>query len=372
MFPRLSYAQRLLALMFFVSFIMVFFNSTTVDLSSPSRRLPYMEQYLQNALRSVNTVQDAQENVDNITGRNGHQKGWDLTTRTPPINPHEFKVLINPSSLCQHKNLTYLVYVHTAPGNFKKRQTIRQTWGAKTLMLKYKMRIVFIMGVVEDSVTMQRVNSESDRYGDIVMEDFQDSYRNLTYKAIAGLKWISSYCTNVTYVIKSDDDILIDMHSLMETMSSKEVKKYGTSRLIMCNQWLKMKVIRDKKSKWYVPEEEFDKEYFPPYCSGSLFIMSIDVVFAMYDMSLYTKFFWVDDFYITGLLVEKLNLEHKRLNDNYMLNARAAVEKFDKDEKRELKFFHVHKLTDIFRMWKRLRSEKNNSCDNCFTWVPPR
>lgn len=295
-----------------------------------------------------------------------------LVTMGDVVNPHHFEYIVNPVNMCRDKNLTYIVYVHSAPMNFKKRQMIRQTWGGKSVLLKYNMRIIFCMGVVDDSVTMQRVLMESNRYGDILVKDFQDTYRNLTHKAVAALKWVTDNCQNVSYVIKSDDDILIDIDALMGILTSSQVKKYGNEKLILCNLWSNMKVIRDKRSKWYISEEEFAKEFFPPYCSGSIYVMTWDVVRDMYEVSRYTEFFWVDDFYVTGLLVQKIDgVRHEKLNDNYDLSAKTALKNLKDDKEQKKKFFHVHKLTDIYKMWKIVLQRKKSNCPGCPTTSIP-
>lgn len=341
----------------------------SVDDKVNHKPLSYLQEYVNDAIREI----DADNEIAGTLGEsvNGSGRTFNKQTTGIPVNPHHFKYVINPTTLCGASNPDFIVYVHSAPKNHKKRQMVRQTWGAKSVCKKYNMRVVFIMGLVKDKQVMNTVQLESNTYGDLVMEDFDDSYRNLTYKAIAGLKWVSKYCSDVKYVIKSDDDILIDMHALMDQLNSTQVKEYGTRNVLMCNQWLRMKVIRDKTSKWYISKEEFPEDFFPPYCSGSVFIMTSDVVNRLYWASLQTKFFWVDDFYVTGLLVKRIGIEHKRLNENYMLNARSAFEKFKKDVKHELKFFHVHKLVDIYKMWNTLEKNTNTSCTDCYTWTPP-
>lgn len=361
MFPRVTLLYRALVVCLLISLVMILMQSATEHFQQ--KRVDYF---------SVDMRRIEPEMSPNPASlRNGTKaQTFISTTVLPSVNPHDFKCLINPKDLCSSKNLHFIIYVHSAPRNYKKRQTIRQTWGARSVLKKYHMRVVFIMGVVADQTVMDQVRLESNTYGDIVVENFLDTYRNLTYKAIAGLKWVSNYCDAVTYVIKSDDDILIDMPALMEQMNSTEIRSYGTKNIIMCNQWVRMKVIRDKKSKWYISKEEFPDDYFPPYCSGSVFIMTSDAVHKLFWASLGTKFFWVDDFYLTGLLVKKVGIEHKRLNDNYMLNAKVAMEKLKGDAKHELRFFHVHKLTEIYKMWNILKERANSTCADCFTWSP--
>ncbi len=39
-------------------------------------------------------------------------------------------------------------------------------------------------------------------------------YRNLTYKHIMGLKWVSTYCSNAHTVVKVDDDTFVNIFQL--------------------------------------------------------------------------------------------------------------------------------------------------------------
>ncbi|KAK7496159.1 hypothetical protein BaRGS_00012569, partial [Batillaria attramentaria] len=276
-------------------------------------------------------------------------------------NPHNFRYLLNPEGACRTHDgghVRLLVYVHAAPANFKKRQSIRQTWGDQDVLRRYNATLVFIMGsLVDKPKLMDLVRMESDRYGDIVQEDFVDSYRNLTYKAVAGLKWAATYCSKAVYILKSDDDILINLHQLVKYIRNVVEPQHGHKNVILCNQWMRMKIIREKKSKWYIPEEEFPGEYFPPYCSGSAFLLSGDMARAMYEASLVTPFFWVDDYYITGALIKHLGVSHKRLNQAYSLNPSVAEGKYKNDTKRELFFYHLHKLGVLYRLWRNMTAD---------------
>lgn len=387
MFPRLSLLYRISAICILITFAMVIFHRHTTYVGTHtandgSKKFALSDGFLiieaarsrGNYFAAGMTPRKEERGIQNgsqLEGKLSTQNPvTSLVTEEPVVNPHDFNFIINPTKLCLKKGLRFLVYVHSAPKNFRKRQLVRQTWGSKAILEKYSMRIVFIMGSLADNKTMDAVTMESDRYGDVVMEDFFDSYRNLTYKAIAALKWASLYCSHAQYVLKADDDILIDIHALMDYLNSEEVRQYGTRNLILCNQWTRMKVIRDKKSKWYVSNQEYPDDFFSPYCSGSAFVMSADVVKALYKASYHVPFFWVDDFYVTGMLVKRINVQHRRLNDGYILNAKVALEKLTGDNAHVLKFFHVNKMNHIYKMWEILRKRLNETCENCFTWSP--
>lgn len=291
------------------------------------------------------------------------------STKAPVVNPHNFKYILNPKHLCSKNNVYIIIYIHTAPGNFHKRQTVRQTWGGKQIIQRFRAKLVFIMGKSTDKKLMEKIQMEYDHYGDIVQEDFLDTYRNLTYKGICALKWLSTHCNSATFALKTDDDILVNIFVLVKYLKQNIVKIHGKNGIILCNQWLRMKVLRDKKSKWYIPKEDFEPDYFPPYCSGSAFVFSMDVVRAMYNASFYAPFFWVDDYYITGVLARHIKTKQTRMNQAYILNGRVVVDKLKNDTQNKLVFFHVPKLNTIHSMWNILKSRMNIKGDT-FTWKP--
>ena len=46
---------------------------------------------------------------------------------------------------------------------------------------------------------------------------FQDSYHNLTLKTVMGLKWMSIFCPHAKFILKTDDDIYVNVPLLTST-----------------------------------------------------------------------------------------------------------------------------------------------------------
>ena len=226
----------------------------------------------------------------------------------PVINPHDFGYIINNMDICNtDTSLEYVVYVHSAPANFDRRQLLRQTWARKDRFADFTSRLVFFMGTTDNQEVQHKLLNESNLYRDIVQEDFKDTYRNLTYKGLAALKWFTNFCRNPKFLIKSDDDTYINVFRLIYLLKTKYL---GIQRSIVCNVYTERNtsVLRDPKTclKWCVSYKEFKASGYPKYCSGSAFILSSDMAPDMFNISLSTPFFWVDDVYVTGLLLNKL------------------------------------------------------------------
>ena len=53
-------------------------------------------------------------------------------------------------------------------------------------------------------------------YGDLIQGNFMDTYRNLTYKSIMGHMWVSNFCNQAEFVVKTDDEIYVDIYGTYE------------------------------------------------------------------------------------------------------------------------------------------------------------
>ncbi len=165
------------------------------------------------------------------------------------------------------------------------------------------------------------------------------------------MKWISEYCDKVSFILKTDDDIMVDTFKLLRHLHTLYEHSYPT-KAIYCKmyQYKAMKVMRNKKDKWYVSVDEYGFEWYGQYCSGSAFIMTPDLTAAMYKESQYIKFVWVDDYYITGLLVRAANGSFHQWKATFIMHPGQAVSKFQ--YKQAPMFGHFGKYETVRKMYK--------------------
>ena len=164
---------------------------------------------------------------------------YDLSPPAPPIiNPHSYSYIIQTSShVCpQNVVVDLLIYIHSAAQYFQKRALIRQTWGNVThYSPRFLVRLVFILGKPANASTQLEIEAESRQYNDIVQEEFLDTYKSNIIKAVAGLKWVTNNCRHAKFVLKTDDDLVVDLPRWLDNLH----KKYpGKQRgLLLCNFW---------------------------------------------------------------------------------------------------------------------------------------
>ena len=113
------------------------------------------------------------------------------------------------------------------------------------------------------SLFQDKLNNESEEYGDIIQESFVDSYANLTVKSLMLLKWFTHNCDNTQYLLKTDDDMYINLVKLYDIVQANKKPTLLLGSLI-CNAI----PIKDPYNKWYAPSYMFSGKRYPNYLSG--------------------------------------------------------------------------------------------------------
>lgn len=66
--------------------------------------------------------------------------------------------------------------------------------------------------------------------------------------------------------------------------------------------------IRDTTSKWYIDEDLYPDDNYPDFCSGTAYLITSDGAAKIYSAGNKTKFIWIDDVFVTGILREKYDI----------------------------------------------------------------
>lgn len=210
-----------------------------------------------------------------------------------------------------------LIMVHSSVGHFEKRRTIRETWGRSSS----KTKLVFLLGTSDKTEMIEKLRKESELFSDLVVGSFRDTYKNLTYKHVMGFKYALHHCPHAVYVLKTDDDVFVNIPELVEFIKTT-ISPYGAEKLIMCNVWEKAIVARSHRSRYRFSFQEFPFKTFPTYCSGWFILYSPDVVYDLYNLAQKSEYFWVDDVFITGILAKKAGIPHFNSKDIVMSKRR--------------------------------------------------
>ncbi|XP_075527621.1 beta-1,3-galactosyltransferase 5-like [Dermacentor variabilis] len=161
--------------------------------------------------------------------------------------------------------------------------------------------VVFLLGKTLDQEVQRKVFAEQDLYGDIVQGDFLDTYRNLTYKTVMLIRWARVKCSGVHFMLKTDDDMLVSVWDLAIVVNGLE----GVKRTMWGYLHRNSTPHRNVSSKWYVSRKEYAPDTYPPYLSGSGYLISGDSIAALEELTHDECFFPFEDVYLTSIVAQR-------------------------------------------------------------------
>ena len=277
-----------------------------------------------------------------------------------PILTDVYSYVLNPGEgFCGADKGDHLLFVSFNPSGtnyFAERAAIRNTWANKVYADNRHIRNVFIIGLSSNESVNTQIRLESRLYGDIVQGNFIDTYRNLTLKTILGIKWVSEYCDNAKFVLKVDDDMVVNTKSLVAYFLQLNKNNTMTPKNSMYGLCVTTVVQRDNTSKFYVPVEEFSGDRYPMYCIGSAYIFTSDLMKPMYNLTKYVKPFVMEDVYV-GMLAKELNSTFVNIWYYWSYNPYVAIN-FTIHAKMELvHFVNVYGLGMFYSVWNLIASK---------------
>ncbi|PIO64907.1 N-acetyllactosaminide 3-alpha-galactosyltransferase [Teladorsagia circumcincta] len=187
---------------------------------------------------------------------------------------------IVPGSRSCH-GLHYFVIVHTRADDRLTREKWRSTYGQ--LQHQFNFNIIFVTGLSQRESLNNELRTEAATHGDILQGHFIDSYRNLTMKNVAALRYVAAVCPTVQAVVKLDDDVAWNIQN--------------TKRIVD-------DAIRDQRiyCPLHVSMKEYSETHYPPHCSGLAYAMPRSAYFSILGAVNKERYFWVTQTLLGGCL----------------------------------------------------------------------
>lgn len=230
------------------------------------------------------------------------------------------------------KRRTAVIIVLSARSHFDNRSLVRQTYGSiKSANNVTILAIVFMLGYFDEpgipSVdTNNKLQAEINTFGDIIIGDFIDSYRNLTRKTIMAYEWISSHCRSADIVVKTDDDVVVNIFQLTKELNKWSPGDVLSSSNIWCRIHVGEETVNRTDSRFYASPVDFPTGTFPDHCGGFGYITTIRVIDRILDeisKSFVGRVCTHEDVFMTGIVPRHINsMTNETLNDPITLVSR--------------------------------------------------
>ncbi|VDM97212.1 unnamed protein product [Thelazia callipaeda] len=244
-------------------------------------------------------------------------------------------------------NTKYIVFVVSRTASFQIRNAIRNSWAnaKNSTVIRRKIAVIyFIVGIIPDTILMEKVLQESKIYDDLVVTSIRDSYDNLTFKVqfikkgkvyvilvYAAMHFKQAYCKDVPYYIKVDDDVVLDLDRLHyhKMIISNLSYIYGSIRR-------SEHVIRQKWNKYHMPNNRYPLNFYPSHAIGMMYILPAKAFWKIWRTLPTTIWLRLEDVFYTGVVAKYAGVQQYNINFMYSAN---NVKKYDNTDKEKKIFF---------------------------------
>ncbi|XP_067288201.1 lactosylceramide 1,3-N-acetyl-beta-D-glucosaminyltransferase A [Pseudorasbora parva] len=226
---------------------------------------------------------------------------YDFINKSLSVSPEEaarfrsFPYLLNNRDICKDKDVLLLLFVKSSPGNFKRRQAIRSTWGNESYIshkLGVIVKVVFAMGAdpgvlgnkLLEKEFQAKLHKEHTNSHDLVQQDFLDTFHNLTVKLLLQFRWTHENCAHAHFLMTADDDVFIHMPNLVGYL--QDLRRQNVRNLWVGHVHRGAPPIRRRDSKYYMPLDMYQWSSYPDYTAGAGYVVSGDVAAKIYQAML--------------------------------------------------------------------------------------
>ena len=218
-----------------------------------------------------------------------------------------YKFIIESPWVCRNNTqIDLLIIILSSPRNWRRRIILRETWANNiNIYRNNNVKHIFLIG---NSPLNSQIRNENSIFGDLTLQNVDDSYLNLTLKTLMGFEWVRTFCPQAKQIMKTDDDVFVIIPRVLQLIGQV---KYSPSIVYgHCSQNstpIRNEPIKEKFKKFLTPYWRYPHNTYPPYCQGIGYILSAQTVDKVLSISLNIPFFEWEDVYI-GLCLKAIGI----------------------------------------------------------------
>lgn len=249
------------------------------------------------------------------------------------------------------RRVLLLVVVFSTGNNFERRMALRRSWMQYEAVRSGNVTVRFLIGFHKKTEVNFDLWKEAQAYGDIQLMPFVDYYSLISLKTIA-VCILGTKILPAKYIMKTDDDAFVRIDEVLSSLKGK-----AANGLLYGLISFQSSPHRDTDSKWFVSEEEWPKDSFPPWAHGPGYIVSRDVakfiVRGHQERDL--KLFKLEDVAM-GIWIEKYKNnghEVKYISDDRFYNTGCDQDYI---------LAHYQNPRKVLCLWEKLQKEHRAAC----------
>ncbi|CAK1547547.1 unnamed protein product, partial [Leptosia nina] len=237
-------------------------------------------------------------------------------------------------------HIKVLIMVTSAPNHTRARDAVRLTWGHYAA--RRDIAFAFVLGRAPESLRAA-LDAEDALYGDLVVGRSLDSYSNLTLKTVSLLEWADTYCPRVPHLLKTDDDMFINVPRLLRFAAARA----NATNTIWGKVIKKSLPKRTTKSKYYVSPAQFPGKVFPEFATGPAYLVTRDTARKLLAAAPKAPYLRLEDVFLTGVLSAKLGV--RRVHAPEFYNKKVAAHPCAVQRAISIHMVQFHEQFDLWR-----------------------
>lgn len=278
-----------------------------------------------------------------------------------------FPIILDLPDKCggddEPEDVFLLLVIKSSPKNYERRETLRKTWAAERSYKGKVIKRIFIIGTAGSGFKKEKLNKlvmfEHQHHNDILQWDFKDSFFNLTLKQILFLEWMDRRCPQARFLLNGDDDIFAHTDNMVEYLQS--LKDNNGNKHLFTGHLLKNAMpVRNPISKYFVPFQVYEEDFFPPYCGGGGYLLSGYTALVIYKIAALVQIIPIDDVYM-GMCLAVMKLKpdsHIGVQTLHWHIPSRQVDKYDPCYLKDLLLLHKFMPSDLYFLWQEVRNPK--------------
>lgn len=263
----------------------------------------------------------------------------------------DLEALISPP-LHSRRSLDLFIGVFSTANNFKRRMAVRRTWMQFPAVRSGAVAVRFFVGLHKNKMVNEELWNEAQTYRDIQLMPFVDYYSLITWKTVA-ICIFGTEVVSAKFVMKTDDDAFVRVDEVLASLNRINVTQGLLYGLINSDS----KPHRNPESKWYISNEEWAGEKYPPWAHGPGYVVSRDIAKAVYKRHKKgdLKMFKLEDVAM-GIWID--NMKKGGLEVRYEKDERI----FNEGCKDGYVIAHYQGPREMLCLWQKLQETKRARC----------
>ncbi|NWU81412.1 B3GL1 acetylgalactosaminyltransferase, partial [Onychorhynchus coronatus] len=275
-----------------------------------------------------------------------------------PVHRQSYPFTLRGRWKCWDIRPFLVILVSSRPKEVKARQAIRITWGSRSSWWGHRVLTLFLLGQDTqrgDVAAELSVEDESILYGDIIQQDFLDTYANLTLKTIMGFRWVSEFCPATRFLMKTDSDVFINTPNLVKFLLQQDPSENLFTGYPLINN-LAHRGLDETRSISY---QEYPFRLYPPYCGGMGYVLDGKLALRVYELMSHVRPVKFEDVYVGICLnILKVNVSVPEDAEQFFL----YKVNFDACKYRHLIAVHGLTPSELIQFWQDLSTSNSVAC----------